>query len=54
MACGLSWKELGILKIAVSFHDIGKIGIPDAILLKRSELDDAEWAEMKRHSEIGE
>ena len=54
VACGLSRKELGILKIAASFHDIGKIGIPDAILLKRSELDDAEWAEMKRHSEIGE
>ncbi len=52
--CGLSEKELGILKIAASFHDIGKIGIPDHILLKPSQLDEAEREKIKRHSEIGE
>lgn len=35
------------------FHDIGKIGISDAILFKNGSLSDAEWIEMKRHSEIG-
>jgi hypothetical protein len=34
-------------------HDVGKIGIPDAVLLKAGPLDDAEWAEMRRHPEIG-
>ena len=53
-SCGLTDKEQGILRISASFHDIGKIGIPDHILLKPSQLDDAEWAEMKQHPEIGE
>lgn len=34
-------------------HDLGKIGIPDAILLKQGSLTDAEWVEMRRHPEIG-
>ncbi|HUR28378.1 MAG TPA: HD domain-containing phosphohydrolase [Planctomycetota bacterium] len=34
-------------------HDIGKVGIPDAILLKPAKLTPAEWAIMKRHTEIG-
>jgi response regulator RpfG family c-di-GMP phosphodiesterase len=54
VGCGLSGRELGVLKIAASFHDIGKIGIPDHILLKPSTLDATEWEEMKKHSEIGE
>ena len=52
--CGLSEQELGILKIAASFHDIGKIGVPDYVLLKPALLEDAEWIIMKQHSEIGE
>jgi response regulator RpfG family c-di-GMP phosphodiesterase len=52
--CGLSHKEINALNIAASFHDIGKIGIPDHILLKPSQLDEAEWETMKQHSEIGE
>lgn len=51
---GLSINELNILNIAASFHDIGKIGIPDHILLKPSKLDETEWETMKQHSEIGE
>ena len=54
LACGLSNKELDVLKIAASFHDIGKIGIPDHVLLKPAKLNDAEWEVMKKHSEIGE
>jgi HD-GYP domain-containing protein (c-di-GMP phosphodiesterase class II) len=34
-------------------HDVGKIGIPDSILLKPSSLTDHEWETMKRHCEIG-
>jgi response regulator RpfG family c-di-GMP phosphodiesterase len=52
--CGLSNNEINALNIAASFHDIGKIGIPDHILLKSSQLDEAEWETMKQHSEIGE
>ena len=54
MRCGLSGNEINILKIAASFHDIGKIGIPDHILLKPAQFDEAEWREIKQHSEIGE
>ncbi len=54
VAYGLSKKDLAILKIAASFHDIGKIGIPDHILLKTSHFDEAEWAEIRKHPEIGE
>ncbi len=52
--CDLTNKQLNALKIAASFHDIGKIGIPDHILLKRGKFDDTEWEVMKSHSEIGE
>jgi response regulator RpfG family c-di-GMP phosphodiesterase len=52
--CGLSRTELNALNIAASFHDIGKIGTPDHILLKPSKFDEAEWEVMKQHSEIGE
>jgi HD-GYP domain-containing protein (c-di-GMP phosphodiesterase class II) len=51
---GMSEKDLAILKIAALFHDIGKIGIPDNILLKPSKLDEVEWEKMKEHSAIGE
>ena len=53
-ALGMEKKDLAILKIAALFHDIGKIGIPDAILLKPSKHDAAEWEKMKEHSGIGE
>jgi len=54
MRCSLDDSELEELKIAASFHDIGKIGIPDNILLKPGSFNDAEWAVMKTHSVIGE
>lgn len=52
--CGLSHKALNALIVAASFHDIGKIGVPDNILLKSAKLDEVEWEAMKQHSEIGE
>ena len=45
------WCEL--LYNAAPMHDIGKIGIPDRILLKPDALNDEEWAIMKRHTEFG-
>jgi HD-GYP domain-containing protein (c-di-GMP phosphodiesterase class II) len=53
-ACGLSEKELKIARTAACFHDIGKIGIADEILLKSGRLNEAEWEIMKTHSSIGE
>lgn len=38
---------------AAPMHDVGKIGIPDAVLLKPGKLDAAEWDIMRRHPEIG-
>lgn len=52
-ACGLGEKTLDILFNAAPMHDVGKIGIPDHILLKPGTLDADEWTEMQRHPEIG-
>jgi HD-GYP domain-containing protein (c-di-GMP phosphodiesterase class II) len=41
------------IHIAGHLHDIGKIGIPDKVLLKPSRLNDEEWALMKQHPKIG-
>ncbi len=46
--------ERTILADVALLHDIGKIGIPNEILNKRSGLDDYEWEFMKKHPEIGE
>ncbi|WCP70165.1 two-component system response regulator [Vibrio tubiashii] len=46
-----SWCDL--LFEAAPMHDIGKIGTPDAVLLKPGRLDALEWQEMKRHVEYG-
>ena len=50
---GLSEEELKTLKIGGLFHDIGKIGIPDSILLKETKLSDDEYSEIKHHPSIG-
>lgn len=49
----LSEEDLKILKIGGLFHDIGKIGVPDSILLKESKLTDDEYSEIKNHPSIG-
>ena len=41
------------LRIAAMLHDVGKVGIPDAILKKPGRLDDAEFDTMKRHTVVG-
>jgi response regulator RpfG family c-di-GMP phosphodiesterase len=50
---GLPERDLPDLGRGALLHDIGKIGVPDAILLKPGKLSDGEWAEMKRHPQIG-
>lgn len=50
---GLSADEMKKLEYAALFHDIGKIGIPDHILLKNSKLTDEEFAIIQKHPEMG-
>jgi diguanylate cyclase (GGDEF)-like protein/putative nucleotidyltransferase with HDIG domain len=50
---GLSQAELDLLGHAALFHDIGKLAIPDAILLKPASLTPDEWSLMQRHAEEG-
>ena len=52
-ALGLSEDDLKTLKIGGLFHDIGKIGIPDSILLKNTKLSNDEYSEIKNHPAIG-
>ena len=49
----LSEEEMKTIRIGSLFHDIGKIGIPDSILLKESKLSDDEYSEIKNHPTIG-
>ena len=49
----LSSRELEALRIGGILHDIGKIGIPDAVLKKEGALDPAEWEVMKTHPDVG-
>jgi two-component system response regulator RpfG len=49
----LDHEEVESIELAAPLHDIGKIGIPDHILLKPAKLDEAEWKVMQRHPVIG-
>jgi len=50
---GLSTGETTLLKLGAPMHDIGKIAIPDAILLKPGKLTEEEWTVMKTHTTLG-
>ena len=50
---GLPEADLNTLRIGGLFHDIGKIGVPDAILQKNGKLDDDEYSQIKQHPNIG-
>jgi putative two-component system response regulator len=52
-AAGMSHIQVDNLFNAAPMHDIGKIGTPDAVLLKKGALDPGEWAIMRNHSAIG-
>jgi putative two-component system response regulator len=53
LAVGLADWQVELIELAAPLHDIGKIGIPDAILLKPGKLTDEEFAEIKTHTTIG-
>ena len=53
IAAGMPREDAETLRDAAPMHDIGKIGIPDAILLKPGKLDDQEWNVMRQHVEFG-
>jgi putative two-component system response regulator len=52
-ALGWSDDDTGIIELASPMHDIGKVGIPSEILLKRGRLTELEFSLMKTHTEIG-
>jgi len=51
---GLSAAEMKALEFGSLLHDIGKIGVPDAILRKPAKLTDEEWVRMKEHPHHGQ
>jgi len=51
--CGLSAERCNLLFLASAMHDLGKIGIPDSVLLKPGKLSAEEWEIMKTHTVIG-
>ncbi|MGE4497500.1 MAG: HD-GYP domain-containing protein [Deferribacterales bacterium] len=53
VGCGMSEKEAELLKMASPMHDIGKVAIPDAVLLKPGKLTDEEWEIMRSHAVMG-
>lgn len=50
---GLQDGDIRLLQIGGLFHDIGKIGVPDSILLKEAKLTDDEYSQIKNHPSIG-
>ena len=50
---GLSTKEKTDLDLLAMLHDIGKIAVREGIVFKPTKLDQAEWTEMRRHTEVG-
>lgn len=50
---GLTKEQLSNLELSALFHDIGKLGVPDEILLKPGKLNDVEFKKIKEHPTIG-
>ena len=50
---GLAEDDVRTIEMAAPLHDMGKIAIPDAVLMKAGKLDEAEMAVMRRHPRIG-
>lgn len=53
LGCRLTRDDVEHLILSAPLHDIGKVGVPDHILLKPGALSDSEWVEMRRHVEHG-
>lgn len=52
-AAGLSERDCELVHRAMPLHDLGKLGIPDAVLHKHAKLEPEEWVQMKQHPELG-
>ncbi len=52
-ALGLPCEHVELIRRAAPLHDVGKIGIPDAVLLKTGKLTAEEYAQVKTHTDIG-
>ena len=52
-ALGLAPQVVEIMRHAAPMHDVGKLGIPDAVLLKPGSLSAEEWVVMRSHTEVG-
>jgi len=52
-AAGWSVESCRLMELAAPLHDTGKIGVPTTILAKPGPLDEAEWAVMRQHPQIG-
>jgi putative nucleotidyltransferase with HDIG domain len=50
---GLNQDQLRVLRLAARVHDLGKVGVPDAVLLKPGRLTPEERTEMERHPQLG-
>lgn len=53
LSMGLSTTESDLIHVAGHLHDIGKIGVPDAVLRKKGPLNDEEWQFIRRHPDMG-
>ena len=53
LAAGLDEAEASVLRRAAALHDVGKIGVPDAVLRKAGPLDAEEWDLIRQHTVIG-
>jgi putative two-component system response regulator len=53
LAYGMSESEADLVMHVAPMHDIGKLGVPDSVLLKPGRLEPEEWEIMKRHTVIG-
>ena len=52
-AYGMEEEAADLLQVASPMHDIGKLGIPDRVMLKPGKLDEEEWKVMQTHAQIG-
>lgn len=52
-AYGMPEEDADLLLVASPMHDIGKLGIPDSVLLKPGKLNDEEWKVMQSHAQMG-
>jgi putative nucleotidyltransferase with HDIG domain len=49
----VDFSQLDVIRRGAMLHDIGKIGVPDSVLLKPGKLTDEEWVDMQKHPQIG-